>query len=165
MSLDALVAQARAEGACSRIDIHPKGATVNARDPHARTWDETWLQLDANSGAVITKVVWSDYPPLSRFVALGVDLHEGRFFGTANQIFNTLVAMALIWLSVTGFMGWYRRRPRRGLSAPPKRELRYPRAVLATATVLCIVLPLLGASVLAIAVIDRSLGHFLPRAT
>lgn len=164
LSLDELVAAVRAEGASGRIDIHPRGATVNARDPHARSWDETWLQLDAHSGAVMTKVVWDDYPLISRFVALGVDFHEGRFFGTANQIFNTLVAVALIWLSVTGFMGWYRRRPRGGLSAPPKRELRYPRAVVATATVLCVVLPLLGASVLAIELIDRMLGRFLPKA-
>ena len=90
-----------------------------------------------------------------------MDLHEGTFFGRANQVFNTLMATALVWLSVTGFIGWYRRRPNGGLAAPPKRDIRYPKAVLATGAVLCIVLPLLGLSVLVIALMDRAAGRLL----
>ncbi len=51
------------------------------------------------------------HPPLAKAIALGIDLHEGHFFGRINQIFNTLVATALVWLCVTGFIGWYQRRP------------------------------------------------------
>lgn len=119
-------------------------------------------KLDGQSGAVLTRVVWNDFPTVPRFVSLGVDLHEGTFFGRANQIFNTLVALSLMWLAVTGFVGWYKRRPSGGLAAPPRREVRYPRAVLGAAAALCIVLPMLGASVLAIALLDRGLGRFLP---
>lgn len=167
LTLDELIARARAEGVRGTIELHPQadGAPVNIRDQHPRAPDEVWLQLDGRSGALLTKVVWQDFPAISKFVALGIDLHEGTFFGRTNQIFNTLVAFALIWLSVTGFIGWYKRRPRGGLAAPPKRELRYPKAVLAGSAALCIVLPLLGLSVVAIALIDRGVGRFLPART
>ncbi len=165
--LDELVAAARAAGARGLIEVRlpADGATANVHDLHARAPDEVWLQLDARSGAVRTRVVWSDFPAIARFVALGVDLHEGTFFGRANQVFNTIVASALIWLSITGFIGWYRRRPHGGVAAPPKRELRYPRTLLAAAVMLCLLLPLLGASVVAIALLDRSLGRFVGRST
>jgi uncharacterized iron-regulated membrane protein len=163
-SLDQLVAAARAAGVRGTIELLPStgGAPVNIRDQHPRAPDEVWLQLDGRSGAMLTRVVWDDFPVISRFVALGIDLHEGTFFGRVNQIFNTMMAAALVWLSVTGFIGWYRRRPERGLSAPPRRAVRYPKAVFATAAALCVVLPLLGLSVLGIALADRALGRFLP---
>lgn len=164
MTIDALIAKARAEGVRGTIELHPSSgdAPVNVRDDHPRASDEVWLQLDSATGAVLTKVVWSDFPAIPRAIALGVSLHEGSFFGRVNQVFNTVFAAALIWLSATGFIGWYKRRPRGGLAAPPKRELRYPTAVLATGAALCVALPLLGASVLAIAVVDRIAGRLLP---
>lgn len=162
--LDALVAQARAEGAYGTIEVQPSmyGGPVNVRDAHTRASREVWLQLDGESTATLTRVTWENFPLVARIVALGVNLHEGTFFGRANQIFNTLVACSLIWLTVTGFIGWYKRRPSGGLAAPPRRAVSFPKAVLGTAGVLCVLLPMLGASVLAIALIDRGLGRLLP---
>lgn len=164
LTIDELVDRARAEGARGVIELHPRfdGAPVSIRDDHPRAPDETWMQLDAMSGAVLTKVTWADIPTIPRLVSLGIDLHEGRFFGRLNQVFNTLFALALVWLSVTGFMGWYKRRPNGGLSAPPKREVRYPKAVIASGITLGVLLPLLGLSVLVIALLDRVLGRLLP---
>jgi len=164
LTLDELIARARAEGIRGVIELHPTfdGTPVNVRDDHPRAPDEIWMQLDAASGAVLTRVTWDDMPTIPRLVALGIDLHEGRFFGRINQIFNTVFACALVWLSVTGFIGWYKRRPNGGLAAPPKRELRFPKAVIATGAALCVVLPLLGLSVLVIALFDRAAGRLLP---
>ena len=162
-TLDELVAAARAAGAHGTIEVQvPRdGAPVNVRDEHPRAPREVWLQLDRHSGAVLTRVVWEDFPLLSRLVALGIDLHEGKFFGRANQVFNTLLAAALVCLSVTGVIGWYKRRPQGGAMAPPRRAARYPRAVIATGATLAVALPLFGLSVLAIALIDQVLGRFL----
>lgn len=157
ISLDELVANARAAGARGTIELHPSlhGGPVNVRDEHPRAPREVWLQLDGQSGAVLTRVAWQDFPAIPKIVALGVDLHEGSFFGRANQIFNTMVALALVWLSVTGFIGWYKRRPDGGLAAPPRREVRIAPAVLIAGGGLCVLLPMLGASVLAIALVDK----------
>ena len=165
LTLDEIVQRARAAGARGTLEIHPSpaGDVVTLRDDHPRSWDEVYLQLDGRSGALLTRVTWADYPTLAKLVALGVDLHEGHFFGRLNQVFNTLVATALIWLVVTGFIGWYRRRPQGGLAPPPRREIRFPKPVIALALMLCVAMPLLGMSVLIIAILDRILGRALAR--
>lgn len=165
LSLDALVQKARRAGLRGAIELKPTlgGGPVSVRDDHPRAYDEVWLQLDGGTGAVLTRVVWKDFPVIPKFVSLGIDLHEGHFFGRINQIFNTLFATALVWLSVTGFMGWYKRRPKGGLAAPPKREIRFPKTVLATGLALCVVFPMLAASVFVIELFDRLFGRFPPR--
>ena len=165
LTLDEVVTRARAAGARGNLEIHPAapGAPVTLRDDHPRAWDETYLQLDGQTGAMRTRVTWEDFPVLSKMVSLGIDLHEGHFFGRANQVFNTLVVAALYWLVVTGFIGWFRRRPHGGVAAPPRREIRFPRTVIAVAAALCVAMPLLGASILAIAAIDWLLGRLTLR--
>jgi uncharacterized iron-regulated membrane protein len=165
LTLDEVVHEARVAGARGTLELHPSPSRdlVTLRDDHPRSWDEVYLQLDGHSGAVRIKVDWEDQPALAKIISLGIDLHEGKFFGRANQIFNTLVALALVWLVVTGFMGWYRRRPHGGVAAPPKRALQFPKAVIAIAVALCLVMPLLGVSVLLIEILDRVLGRLIGR--
>lgn len=166
LTLDELVAKARAAGARGTLELRPSPMrdVLTLRDDHARAWDEVYMQLDGHTGAVRIRVDWNDHPVVSKAISMGIDLHEGHFFGRANQIFNTLVAAALIWLTVTGFMGWYKRRPHGGLAAPPKREVRFPKGVIATAIGLCLVMPLLGLSVIALEIVDRIFGRVLTRA-
>ena len=165
LTLDELVSKARAAGVRGDIELQPAlhGGPINVRDDHPRAYDEVWMQLDRDTGAVLTKVVWKDFPLIPKFVSLGIDLHEGHFFGRINQIFNTAFAGALVWLSVTGFIGWYKRRPRGGLSAPPRREVRIPKTILVAGAGLCLLLPMLGASVVVIAFVDRLVGRLLPQ--
>jgi uncharacterized iron-regulated membrane protein len=160
--LDALVARARAAGARGTLEIAPLPGRLNVTDKEPRAWDATWVQLDAASGAVLARVTWADFPAIPRLVSLGINLHEGTFFGRANQVFNTLVALALVWLAVTGFTGWYRRRPDGRLAPPPRTEVALPRGLAATATTLCVIFPLLGASVAAVLLADRAFGRWLP---
>lgn len=153
--LDDLIAVARANGARGTIEVWSlSGATpINARTTLDRTSTEMHIKVGL-SGEVLAKATWQDYPLLPKIIATGVDLHEGTFFGRANQIFNTVLAVALIWLSVTGFIGWYKRRPNGGFAAPPKRELQFSLPLIASGAALCMLLPMLGASVLLILGID-----------
>jgi uncharacterized iron-regulated membrane protein len=161
LSLDEIVARARDAGARGTLELRPSPTRdlVTLRDDHPRSWDEVYLQFDGTTGAVQIRVDWDDNPLLAKIVALGIDLHEGHFFGRANQVFNTLLAVSLVWLTVTGFMGWYRRRPEGGLAAPPRREIPLTTPVIATGVVLCVAMPLLGLSVLVIEVLDRTIGR------
>jgi uncharacterized iron-regulated membrane protein len=163
LTLDQIIVKARAAGARGDIELQPSmhGAPINVRDDHPRASEEVWMQLDGRTGAVLMRATWEDHPLLAKVVASGIDLHEGHFFGRLNQVFNTVVAAALVWLCVTGFIGWYKRRPSGRIAPPPKRELRYPRAVIATAATLFIVMPLLALSVIAIALVDFIAGRFL----
>lgn len=169
MTLDEAVAQARAQGLRGPLEIKLDGRPDSAlalanRAPRAA--QETRIAFDRGTGEVVARTDWTDYPPIPRAVAVGVDLHEGTFFGRANQWFNTIFALALVWISVTGFLSWWLRRPRGKLGAPLRAEIRLPRWALATGACLCIVMPLLGASVLALWLGDRMIQRvYSPRAS
>lgn len=165
LTLDQIIVKARAAGATGAIELVPgkNGGPVNLHNDRPRASDEVWMQIDGHTGAVLINATWADHPPLAKLIALGIDLHEGRFFGRINQIFNTVVAAALVWLCVTGFIGWYQRRPSGRIAAPPKRELRFPAGLMGAAIVMCIVMPLLGLSVIAIEAIDRIFGRLLAK--
>jgi len=159
LDLDTLVARARAAGVRGTLEVAPAPGALNVKDRHPRSSEEVWLQLDSGTGAVRTRVTWDDMPFIPRLVSFGIDLHEGTFLGRPNQIFNTTVALALVWLSATGFIGWYRRRPDGGLAPPPRSPATLPRGVVAAGFGLCLFLPLLGASVVTILLADRAFGR------
>lgn len=165
LSIEALIARARAQGARDLLEIWPLASDgpINVRSRRTTAASEVYVQLDRRTGTVLARALWSDYPVVPKIIATGVDLHEGKFFGRANQIFNTVVAAALVWLAVTGFIGWYKRRPDGGLAAPPKRELSLPRSIVASGAAVCVVLPLLGLSVAVLYSLDRIAGRWMQR--
>lgn len=161
-SLDEAVALARAQGVTGDLEIRldaptqPDAAT-SIRNLAPRASQETAVAIDRYSRETLVHTTWEDYPPIPRAVATGVDLHEGTFFGRSNQWLNTALSVALVWLSTTGLLSWWWRRPRAGragLAAPARLPAALPRPVLAVAGGLCIALPLLGASVLALWALD-----------
>ncbi len=119
-----------------------------------RSSNERVLQIDRYRGVVLARVGWNDYPLIPKAIATGVDLHEGSFFGRANQWFNTAVVAALYWLALTGFIGWYRRRPAGQLAAPPRLLTPIPRPIRWAGLGICVLMPLLGLSVLFVAALD-----------
>jgi uncharacterized iron-regulated membrane protein len=159
-SLDEIVGIARREGLTATLHVRlGRGEQpISVRSSAARASDERQLLIDRGTGAVLARADWADMPPLARAIATGVDLHEGRLFGRANQWVNTAITATLVWLAVSGFVGWYRRRPAGGLSAPPRLDRRVARPVLVAGIVLCTALPLLGTSVLLLWLLDRALA-------
>lgn len=162
LSLDEAAALARTAGVDGdleiRIDRAPDAA-LSVRNRMPRASQETALALDRYSRATLVRTGWSDYPPIPRAVSTGVDLHEGTFFGRANQWFNTVLSLALVWISVTGALSWWLRRPRGALAAPTRIGGQLPRWALGVGAGLCVVMPLLGASVLLLWAADALFGR------
>ncbi len=157
MTLDEAVRQAHAAGVTGGLEIKLDGkadSALSVRNRLARASQETAVAFDRYSRETVVRTTWADFPPIPRAVATGVDLHEGSFFGRANQWFNSLVALALVWMSATGFLSWWMRRPRGRLGAPLRSEIRLPRWALISGALLCVVMPLLGASVLVLWLAD-----------
>jgi uncharacterized iron-regulated membrane protein len=157
---------ARREGLNGNLEIRLKSddAPISIALKAGRAANERVLQIDRHSGEVLARVNWSDYPIVPKMVSTGVDLHEGTFFGRANQVFNSLIVFALFWLVATGFIGWFKRRPGKGMSAPSAMQKPWPRWLKAAALVLCIAMPLLGLSVAMLWLIDKLLGILRPKA-
>lgn len=170
MSIDEAVHAARAAGLRGELEVQldPRpDAALTVRNRQPRASEETALAFDRYSRTPRVTTSWADYPFIPRVVATGVDLHEGTYLGRANQWFNTTVSLALVWMSLTGFLSWWLRRPRGRLGAPLRTEILLPRWALATGAGLCVLMPMLGASVLLLwagdALLQRTQGAGVQR--
>ena len=111
------------------------------------------LLVSTQTGVIERDLTRNQLPMIAALVALGINLHQGDF-GWINRWGNTLVAVSLIWVVFSGFMSWWRRRPGKGLAAPAAPQAAWPRWMVVTAVVMCVLLPLFGVSVLAVLAFD-----------
>ena len=158
LALQRALDTARAEGLRGELEfrIGRNDGPITVTEKAGRTANERVLSIERDSGRILDRADWDDFPLIPKVVSTGVDLHEGSFFGTANRVFNTLVVLALFWLVLTGFIGWYRRRPGQGLAAPAALRRPWPRWLKVSAASACIAMPLFAVSVLALWAIDAA---------
>jgi uncharacterized iron-regulated membrane protein len=80
----------------------------------------------------------------------------GQEFGLANQFFMLAVCLAIILLAVSAGVMWWKRRPAGSLGVPPlPPERRVPYGVFAILGIGGMIFPLVGASLLAMPLLDR----------
>jgi uncharacterized iron-regulated membrane protein len=161
--LEKSVSAARDAGMRGELDVRLApwpAAPLFITNVHVSPSQDRTLLADASDGRIRGDYRNEDLPAIPRFVALGVHVHQADF-GAANVWLNTAFAASLIWLSATGVLSWWVRRPASKLAAPPKVLTKIPNLLVAGGVALCIVLPLLGASVLLIVAADVATGRLL----
>jgi len=100
---------------------------------------------------------------IDRLVGYGVAIHEGVFFGLANQILGTLTALFLIVLSISGAVLWWRRRPVGLVGAPiPLSRPRFGAGLVAAIVALGVYLPMFGLTLIATLAAERLLFRRIP---
>ena len=123
------------------------------------------LDLDPATGKVLKRENFDQRPWIDRAVGVGVAAHEGQLF-PFNQVFNIVTALGLNILNISAIMMWWRRRPHGVLGAPvalPQRS--FPKWLLAPIVLLSIWLPLLGASIILVALSERLVLRRIPAAS
>ncbi|WP_341316124.1 PepSY domain-containing protein [Paraburkholderia sp. IMGN_8] len=119
---------------------------------------ERTLYLDQYSGAVLKDIRYGDYGAVSKAVSYGTSLHMGRYFGVANQILCAAISLGLAGMAATGCVMWWKRRPQRSLGAPARERCAPPmRGWKSGLVLLGIVFPLMGATLLAVWLADRTI--------
>jgi uncharacterized iron-regulated membrane protein len=156
-ALDRLVAVARSRKVSGTLDIKLAAwpnAPFNITNLNNPPAEDRTIIGDSRTGRLVGDYANEDLPMIPRLVALGIHVHQGDF-GAANVWINTAFALSLIWLSATGLASWWIRRPRGRLGVPPKKTvaLRWPAKIAALAV--CLILPIFGASVAAVAGVER----------
>lgn len=122
------------------------------------------VHLDQYSGAILLDVDASRYGAVARVTEWGVSVHQGQEYGLANKWLMFGACLALLVLAVSGAWMWWKRRPPGRIAAPQARpDERLPRPLLAGAALLGMLFPPLGASMLAVALLDRLLSPALRR--
>jgi uncharacterized iron-regulated membrane protein len=158
-ALDELVAEARRRNVSGTLDVKlapwPK-APFNITNRDNPPSEDRTIVGNSRTGRVIADYANDDLPMIPRLVALGVHVHEGDF-GIANVWINTAFAVSLIWLTATGLASWWVRRPKGRMGVPPKRAVAWRWPVTVSALVVCLVLPIFGASVAAVAGVEKML--------
>ncbi len=137
----------------------PWGARSDAQDRPLRVN----LTLNAQTGAVLSRTGFNQRDWVDRVVSVGIAAHEGQLFGWPNQLMNLLTASGLFTASLSAVILWWRRRPQGVLGAPlPTAPLRFSAGLLAILLVLGVLLPLLGASLIAVLLVERLVFRRVP---
>lgn len=165
LPLSAFVARAQAERLAYPAVLLPPYAPQRFGPPTDNVWTAKseaqnrplarQVTYDPASGHEVGRSGFADQHPIDRIVNTGVAWHEGQLFGLANQLLGVFTALALISISVLGSLMWLKRRPQGGLgapSAPAGVGRRWPTAAL---IVLGLLLPLFGASLVALFLFDQ----------
>ena len=156
-SIDQIAAAARASGVTGLLSIKLSpwaGAPVFVTNRAYSLADDRIVVGDATSGRVVGDFGHDDLPLVPRWVATGIHVHQGDF-GPINLWLNTAFAASLIWLSATGTVSWWIRRPKGRTGVPPRRSVSWSPPLVATMVVLCALLPIFGASALVVAAIGK----------
>ena len=161
LPLGHVVEQMHADGLTHGYDIalptSPLGVYTVSYFPADPKLERT-VYIDQYSGAVLKDIRYGDYGAVGKAVSYGTSLHMGRYFGVPNQIVCAVLSLGLAALAVTGFVMWWKRRPRGTLGAPARERGAPPmRAWAAGLVVLGIVFPLMGLTIVAVWLLDRVL--------
>lgn len=163
----AVFAIAKTEGLSAPYEMRPPkdgSAAFWIRSAHRDRSKQSELIVDQYSGAVLKRHDFADNPAVARAVSWGISFHQGEMYGVVNLIQNTVAAVLAFGLALSGFVAWWKRRPvgRLGVPAAPDGALGW--GMIALVVALSILLPLMGASLIAALVLDhllfRRLGWF-----
>jgi len=142
--------------------MHRHGAWTAKSDAQDRTLRDQ-VTLDPASGAVLTRLNFSQRPLIDRLVGIGIAAHEGQLYGWLNKVVNLCTAMGLIVLCISALVMWWRRRPDGALGAPmPLIRPRFTFALVALVLALAIYLPLFGLSLILVKITERSVLRRIP---
>ena len=109
---------------------------------------QRFLHLDQYTGAVLSKATWADFPIGGAAQTIGIRLHQGELFGTANLVIMLLACIALVIITISGITMWWVRRPKGQLAPPPSGiPIMASKPMLVLTIMFAIFFPLVGASI------------------
>ncbi len=120
-------------------------------------------RIEGVSGRVLSQKSFAQRHWIDRLIGYGIAVHEGALFGLANQIFGTLTALLLVMLAGSGAVMWWRRRPVGLLGVPlPLSRPRFGPLLIGAIVALGLYLPMFGASLIAVLLVERCVLRPLP---
>lgn len=178
ISIDAAITAARAEGAPEPYFVtYPEGETGvfsvygyqwanNGNPAESDVTLQKTVHVDQYSGDALAVYSYDDLSVLSKTVANGIAIHEGRRFGPVNMALTALFCLAVIFMCVSApIMWWTRRGNASGLAAPRARLPIFANWILLAAIIaLGVFLPLFGLSLLVILALDQLVIRRIPAA-
>lgn len=173
VDVDTITALARALGFDHRFQLAfpggEGGVWTISRDTmsndSADPTSDRFVHIDQYSGKILADVGFAEYGLAGKAMAVGVAFHEGDI-GLWNLVFNTLFCLSVIFMSVSGIIMWWKRRPSGAMrlvapALPEKLGLWKSGAIVMLAVAL--IFPLTGAVLVGVLALDVLLiRHITP---
>lgn len=122
------------------------------------------VHLDQYSGKPLLDMSYADYGPAAKAMEWGINVHMGQEFGLANQLLMLAVCLAILLMSVSAGVMWWKRRPKGSLGIPPApSDPSVMRGLIALMAMVGLIFPLVGASLLAMVLLDLAFARRRPR--
>lgn len=124
-------------------------------DTESPTGDRT-VHVDQYTGKILAQVSFADYSLGAKAMAVGIALHQADM-GLWNTVLNTLFCLAIIFLSVSGIIMWWMRRPAGEMRlAPPPMPEQLPlwKGAVFLMLVLSLAFPLVGLTLITVLALD-----------
>lgn len=172
VDLDTVSAFARAIGFGGQFRVNvPQGEdgvfTISADSMDGDTsnpFGDRTVHIDQYTGRLLAEVGFADYGPAGKAMAAGIALHQGNL-GPLNTALNLLFCASVLFMCVSGFAMWWKRRPSGALGVPLyPRNFRAPMTIVVATLVVCALFPLTAIAVAAFAAIDLMLPKRLKEA-
>lgn len=134
-----------------------------SNDSSDPTADRT-VHVDQYTGKILADVGFADYSMAAKSMAVGIAFHEGDM-GLWNLILNTAFCLGMIFLSASGIIMWWIRRPTKSsrLAAPPlPADMPLWKGAVFIGLFLSLLFPLVGLTLLALLALDLMVLSKLP---
>jgi uncharacterized iron-regulated membrane protein len=165
-ALDAVVASATRLHFAAPVEVSPPtmaGMPWQVRSQAENRPDRDSAEISAN-GSLVGVQRFAQRHWIDRAVGYGVAIHEGAWWGFANQLANLAVLLGLVTLCLSSVVLWWRRRPAKVLGAPVSfAPLRHSWPPVALVVALALAMPLFGLSLALAVVVEGSLKRLAPR--
>jgi uncharacterized iron-regulated membrane protein len=164
VSLDEIVGKARALYPAADLGVDLSRAADESVVVGVSAWygpgTAAILVFDAYSGQELAHRRHADASILQQWSNWGYRLHTGSALGKISKVgwFGTCVV--LMALPATGAWMWWQRRPAKTLGLPRRREHSLPRGAILLVSCFSLALPMFGASVLLIALVQTVANRF-----
>lgn len=126
-------------------------------------WAQQTLHIDQYDGTVLANLGWEDYGVLGKLITLGIAFHQGDF-GLVNQLFVLVLVFGVVMIAASGFIMWWKRRPKGKFGAPSLPEnFKLMKGVASITIVLSIFFPLVGLTLIIIWLLDWLIVRRIPK--
>lgn len=173
VTLDTIVGFAGQIGFDNRFQLNvPNGDTgvwTISRDSmsndSANPTDDRTVHIDQYTGKILADVTFADYSVYGKGMAVGIALHEGDM-GWWNVVLNTIFCLSIIFVSVSGAVMWWMRRPAKAgrLAAPPMpRDMPLWQGAVLVGLAVSLAFPMAGLTLLAVLALDVLVISRIPK--
>lgn len=77
------------------------------------------LHIDQYSGQPLVDLGFDQYGPVAQAIEWGINVHQGQEWGLFNQLLMATTCLAIIVMSVSAVVMWWKRWPRGRVGVPP----------------------------------------------